>query len=84
MEDDKRDPKYERQCNLAWTSVTTTGDNLHSCWWHEDDASPIYARHWMASWTLSMVLERDYSYLELNEVISHIFLCTWGFVKECM
>ena len=29
--------KHARQCNVACTAMHTTGDNLHSCWWHDDD-----------------------------------------------
>ena len=50
--------KCDRQCNLAWTSINTTGDNLHCCWWHDNDASPhVYAcRRWCFSSCLCMSL----------------------------
>jgi hypothetical protein len=44
---------YDRQCNVAWTAMNTSGDNLHSCRWHDD---VCVSCHWLASWTLATQL----------------------------
>jgi hypothetical protein len=71
--------KHDRQCNVAWTAIHTTGDKLHSCWWHDND---VYVScHWLAPWTLAMLLGTDYSAVELSELNTHIFHWKWIFIR---